>query len=410
MSPRPTTAQPRVALVGPRYTSIGATRLWRCQMTRRPIGIIVNGVTGRMGYHQHLVRSLLAIRDDGGLPVSGGDRLWPEPILVGRNEARLGEIAARHGLTDWTTDLAGALARPDAEIYFDAQVTAQREKAVRQAIEAGKHVYVEKPLAGDSTSAAGLARAAAQAGVCNGVVADKLFLPGLRKLKRLVDAGFFGRILSVRGEFGYWVFEGDWQAAQRPSWNYRAQDGGGITLDMFPHWQYVLEGLFAPIRTVQCTVATHIPTRVDEAGNPYQATADDAAYATLELAGGIVVAINSSWCARVNRDELVEFQVDGTHGSAVAGLRECRIQHRVVTPRPTWNPDVPSELDFRAQWQPVPDNDDFDNGFKVQWEAFLRHVVDGAAFPWDFAAATRGVRLAELALQSARDGCRLDMP
>ncbi|WFE65561.1 Gfo/Idh/MocA family oxidoreductase [Micromonospora sp. WMMD714] len=379
-------------------------------MTRRSIGIIVNGVTGRMGYRQHLVRSLLALREQGGLALGDGTRIWPEPILVGRDETRLRAVAERHGLTDWTTDLAAALARDDAEIYFDAQVTQQREKAIRQAIEAGKHVYTEKPLAESSAAALELARAADAAGIRTGVVQDKLFLPGLRKLKRLIDGGFFGRILSVRGEFGYWVFEGDWQPAQRPSWNYRAEDGGGIVMDMFPHWQYVLEELFAPVRAVTCVAATHVPQRVDEAGRPYRATADDAAYGIFELDGGVVAALNSSWTTRVHRDELVEFHVDGTEGSAVAGLRRCRVQHRAVTPMPVWNPDLPTTEDFRAQWTEVPDNEEFDNGFKAQWEAFLRHVVTGAPFSWDFLAGARGVQLAELGLRSAREGRRVEVP
>ncbi|MGC4806916.1 Gfo/Idh/MocA family protein [Micromonospora sp. DT233] len=379
-------------------------------MTRRPIGIIVNGVTGRMGYRQHLVRSLLAIREQGGVPLADGTRIWPELTLVGRNEQRLRDIAERHGLTDWTTDLSAALTRDDVEVYFDAQLTQQREKAVRQAIDAGKHIYTEKPLAESSAAALELARAADAAGVRSGVVQDKLFLPGLRKLKRLVDGGFFGRILSVRGEFGYWVFEGDWQPAQRPSWNYRASDGGGIVMDMFPHWHYVLAEIFAPVRAVTCVAATHIPRRVDEAGRPYPATADDAAYGIFELDGGIVAQLNSSWAVRVNRDELVEFQVDGTEGSAVAGLRGCRVQHRSVTPKPVWNPDLPATESFRAQWAEVPDNDEFDNGFKVQWEAFLRHVVAGDAFPWDFLAGARGVQLAELGLRSAREHRRVEVP
>ncbi|WP_432987878.1 Gfo/Idh/MocA family protein [Dactylosporangium sp. CA-233914] len=379
-------------------------------MNRVPIGIVLNGVTGRMGYRQHLVRSLLAIREEGGLPAGDGRRIWPEPILVGRNPAKLQEIAERHGLTDWTTDLDAALHRDDVRIYFDAQVTQQREKAIRAAIEAGKHVYTEKPLAEDTAAAADLCRAARAAGVKHGVVQDKLFLPGLRKLARLVEGGFFGRILSVRGEFGYWVFEGDWQAAQRPSWNYRSADGGGIVVDMFPHWQYVLERIFAPVRSVQATIATHIPTRVDESGAVYDATADDAAYGVFELEGGIIAQINSSWAVRVHRDELVEFQVDGTHGSAVAGLRECHIQHRGATPKPVWNPDLPATERFREQWQKVPDNEPFDNGFKVQWERFLRHVVDDTAFPWDFAAGARGVQLAELGLESARTGRRIEIP
>jgi predicted dehydrogenase len=241
---------------------------------------------------------------------------------------------------------------------------------------------------------------------------DKLSLPGLRKLKRLVDGGFFGRILSVRGEFGYWVFEGDWQEAQRPSWNYKAEEGGGIILDMFCHWRYVLDQTFGAVKSVYCQGATHIPQRVDEQGTTYDATADDAAYGIFELSGGVIAQINSSWCTRVDRDELVEFHVDGTHGSAVAGLRECRLQHRGSTPKPVWNPDVPADRSghgFREQWQRVPDNDEFDNAFKAQWELFVRHVTDDAPFPHDFAAGARGVHVAEAGLRSSEEGRRIEL-
>ncbi|MEW2355563.1 Gfo/Idh/MocA family oxidoreductase [Spirillospora sp. NPDC029432] len=378
-------------------------------MARRSIGIVMNGVTGRMGYRQHLLRSILAIRDAGGLPLADGTVLWPEPVLVGRSEQKLRDLAERHGLEHWTTDLAEALERSDTEIYFDAQVTSARETAIRAAIAAGMHVYTEKPLAEGLEEALALARLADEAGIRHGVVQDKLFLPGLRKLQRLMDGGFFGRILSVRGEFGYWVFEGDWQEAQRPSWNYRAEDGGGIILDMFAHWRYVLDAI-APVRSVQALGATHIPERVDEHGKPYEATADDAAYGIFELEGGIVAQINSSWTTRVFRDELVEFQVDGTEGSAVAGLRRCRVQHRSMTPKPVWNPDLPATEDFRGQWQEIPDNEEFDNGFKAQWEMFLRHVYDDGPFAWDFYAGARGVQLAELGLRAWREGRRLDVP
>ncbi|KQV12416.1 MULTISPECIES: Gfo/Idh/MocA family protein [unclassified Kitasatospora] len=379
-------------------------------MPRTVIGIVMNGVTGRMGYRQHLVRSILAIREQGGLALENGEVLWPEPILVGRNELKLKELAERHDLAHWTTSLDDALAHPLAKVYFDAQVTPAREQAIRTAIAAGKHIYTEKPTAESLDAALELARLARAAGVCNGAVQDKLFLPGLLKLKRLVDSGFFGRILSVRGEFGYWVFEGDQQAAQRPSWNYRAEDGGGMILDMFPHWQYVLEGIIAPIRSVYAHTATHIPERVDEQGKPYPATADDAAYGIFELDGGITAQINSSWAVRVDRDELVEFQVDGTEGSAVAGLRNCRFQHRAATPKPVWNPDLPVTESFRDQWQQVPDNGEFDNGFKVQWELFLRHVVTGSEYRWDLLEGAKGVQLAELGLRSAAEGRRLGVP
>ncbi|HEY9524838.1 MAG TPA: Gfo/Idh/MocA family oxidoreductase [Thermopolyspora sp.] len=373
-------------------------------MSVRTIGVVMNGVTGRMGHHQHLVRSVLAINEQGGVPLSGGDRVKLRPVLAGRDAGKLAKLAAQHGIAHHTTDLDAALADEDNVIYFDAQITQARVKATLNAISAGKHVYVEKPTAETTAEAFALAEAANAKGVKNGVVQDKLFLPGLRKLRRLIDGGFFGRILSVRGEFGYWVFEGDWQQAQRPSWNYRAEDGGGIILDMFPHWNYVLESLFGQVKSVYAMAATHIPTRVDEQGRPYAATADDAAYAVFELEGGVIAQINSSWAVRVNRDELVEFQVDGTHGSAVAGLRNCRIQHRSTTPKPVWNPDLPATARFRDGWQEVPDNEEFDNGFKIQWEMFVRHVLEDAPFPYDFASGARGVRLAELGLRSSVEG------
>jgi predicted dehydrogenase len=379
-------------------------------MAQQKIGIIMNGVTGRMGTNQHLIRSIVAIRNQGGLALANGDTLYPDPVLLGRSAARVGALARAHGIERWSTSLEECLANPADTIYFDAQTTAARAPAVRAAIAAGKHIYCEKPSADDLATALDLARLANAAGVKHGVVQDKLFLPGLLKLKRLIDGGFFGRILSVRGEFGYWVFEGDWQPAQRPSWNYRAADGGGIIMDMLCHWRYVLDNLFGQVRGVSCLGATHIPERVDEQGRPYAATADDAAYATFEIAGGIIAQINSSWCVRVYRDELFSLQVDGTEGSAVAGLRECRVQHRAITPKPVWNPDIPSPIDFWQTWQEVPDNAVFDNGFKIQWERFLRHVAEGAPFPWDLLAGARGVQLAELGLQSWRERRWVEVP
>ncbi len=379
-------------------------------MSPSTIGIILNGVSGRMGYRQHLVRSVLALREEGGVLLSDGSRVQLEPILVGRDEAKLAEIARRHGLEHYTTDLDAALADARWQVYADFLVTRARPAAIRKAIAAGKAVYTEKPSAGTYEEAIDLARLAREAGVKNGVVHDKIYLPGLRKLRRLVESGFFGRILSVRGEFGYWVFEGDWQTAQRPSWNYRAEDGGGIVLDMFPHWNYVLENIVGPVRSVYARAVTHIPTRVDERGVPYAATADDAAYAVLELEGGVLAQINSSWDVRVHRDELVEFQVDGTHGSAVAGLFGCRIQPRDATPKPTWNPDLPDEHDYAAGWIEVPDNDPVQNGFKLQWEDFVRHVVEDAPHPHDLFSGARGVRLAELALESSATGRRVEIP
>ena len=379
-------------------------------MRRKVIHVALNGVTGRMGYRQHLVRSLLAIREQGGVQLEDGTTVYPEPVLVGRSEERLRAIASRHGLDRWTTDLDEVLADPEVEVYFDTQITSAREASLMRAIEAGKHVYTEKPVAGSLAGALRLARAARAAGVTHGVVHDKLFLPGVIKLRRLVEAGFFGRVLSVRLEFGYWVFEGDLVAAQRPSWNYRADEGGGIVLDMFPHWQYLLTDLFGPIGALYVRTATHIPKRWDESGRPYEATADDAAYAVLEFTSGAVGSVNSSWAVRVNRRELLELQVDGTHGSAVAGLRHCAIQHRVSTPMPVWNPDLPDPIDYQAQWADVPDTASVDNGFKVEWELFLKSAASGQPFGWDLTEGAKGVQLAELALRSSAEGRRIDVP
>jgi predicted dehydrogenase len=382
-------------------------------MAVRNIGIIMNGVTGRMGLNQHLIRSIVGIRREGGAPLPNGDRLIPDPILVGRDEGKLREIAAAHGIERVSTDLDACLANAADDIYFDATLTNLRAANVRKAIAAGKHVYCEKPLATSTDEALELAKLAKRRGVKHGVVQDKLFLPGVRKLKRLVDSGFFGRILSVRGEFGYWVFEGDLQPAQRPSWNYRQEDGGGIIVDMFAHWRYLLDHTFGAVKAVQCVGTTHIPERVDERGRRYAVTADDAAYATflLDGAGGdIVVAMNSSWAVRVYRDELLQIQVDGTLGSAVAGLRGCKTQHRVNTPKPVWNPDVPNPINFYEQWHEVPDNGEFDNAFKVQWEMFLRHVVTGEPFTHDFMEGARGVQLAELGLRSWAERRWVDVP
>ena len=371
----------------------------------------MNGVTGRMGTHQHLVRSILAIVREGGIRVSDDLVLMPEPILTGRNPHKLRALADEHGPPvlgrplEWTTDVAAAVADPGCDVFFDASGTLQRERFVKMAVAAGKPVYCEKPTAVDTEQALTLARLCEDAGLKNGVVQDKLWLPGLRKLAMLRRQGFFGRILSVRGTFGYWVFSGHEpdQPAQRPSWNYRRADGGGIMLDMFCHWRYVIDNLFGPVRSLVALGRTDLPERVDESGRPYAATADDSAYAIFVLDDGTVCQFNSSWCVRVRRDDLLVLQVDGSAGSAVAGLRDAWAQPVTGTPKPVWNPDIPQPIDFAADWQKVPDNCTYDNAFKAQWELFLRHVATDAPFPWTLREGARGVQLAELGQTSWRE-------
>ena len=383
-------------------------------LEKKPIRIAMNGITGRMGYRQHLLRSILPIRDAGGFALEDGTRVQVEPILVGRSEARIRELAEKHKVSEWTTDLDAVINDPTVDVVFDASMTSLRAATLKKAMLAGKHIFTEKPTAETLEEAIELARIGKEAGVTSGVVHDKLYLPGLVKLRRLVDEGFFGRILSIRGEFGYWVFEGDVQAAQRPSWNYRKEDGGGMTTDMFCHWNYVLEGIIGQVKSVNAKTATHIPARWDEAGKEYKATADDASYGIFELEtpGGdeVIGQINSSWAVRVYRDELVEFQVDGTLGSAVAGLNKCVAQQRAHTPKPVWNPDLPVTESFRDQWQEVPANAELDNGFKLQWEEFLRDVVAGREHRFGLLSAARGVQLAELGLQSSAERRTLDIP
>ena len=364
------------------------------------VGVILNGVTGRMGTNQHLMRSLVAIIQQGGVMLNNNERILPDPILVGRNEAKLRRLCEQSGVSRFTTDLDKALADPHDAVYFDAQTTPHRAAAMRRAIAAGKHVYCEKPVAVTTAEALALHRLAVAAGCKNGVVQDKLFLPGIVKLWNLIRRGFFGRILSVRGEFGYWVFEGQDIPGQRPSWNYRREDGGGIILDMLCHWRYLLDNLFGPVQAVCCRGATHIPQRVDENGNPYVCSAEDAAYATFELEGGIVAQFNSSWCVRVRRDDLLTLQVDGTDGSAVAGLRDCWVQPYGATPRPVWNPDVPQPIRFLDGWLPVPEQQPFENAFKVQWELFLRHVVRDEPFRWSLLEGAKGLQLVEAGMES----------
>jgi predicted dehydrogenase len=374
------------------------------------VGIIMNGVTGRMGTNQHLLRSIAAIIKQGGVKLSPDEVILPDPILLGRNPVKLQQLAARAGVTRWSTDLDAALADPHNIIYFDSQTTDRRADGVKRAIKAGKHIYCEKPTAVDTKTALELFKLAKKAGVKQGVVQDKLWLPGLMKLKELIHRGFFGKILSVRGEFGYWVFEGDTIPLQRPSWNYRKEDGGGMIVDMLCHWRYVLDHVFGPVKAVSCLAATHVDKRWDEQGRTYPCTADDSAYSTFELEGGVIAHFNSSWTVRVRRDDLLTLQVDGTHGSAVAGLRDVWIQPYGATPRPVWNPDIPQPINFFEGWQKLPEQREYDNAFKVQWELFLRHVVKGEAFPWSLLEGAKGVQLAALGLASSARRAWVNVP
>jgi predicted dehydrogenase len=379
-------------------------------MASKSIRILMDGVTGRLGQNQHLIRSLLAIRNEGGLVLANGDRLVPEPVLLGRNAEKLATLASAHGGLAWSTDVAASLADPAVEIYFDAALTAGRVGRAKRAIAAGKHIYLEKPVADSLDDALDLYRAAKAAGVKHGVVQDKVFLPGFHKLRKVRDAGFFGRILSVRLEFGWWVFDGELFPSQRSSWNYKKREGGGLILDMFPHWRYILENLVGNIEAVSCRKTTQVPKRRDERGEPYDVDVEDEVFATLQIEGGILAQIDCSWASRVKRDDMLTMKIDGTLGSAVTTLHRCFIQPLAGTPKPVWSVDVLQATDFNAQWQEVPDVDVNKNSYRCGWELFLKHVVDGTPFPSPLLAGAKGVQLAEACYRSDAERRWIDLP
>ncbi len=379
-------------------------------MKKHTVGIIMNGVTGRMGTNQHLMRSILEIMKQGGISIAHDEIIMPDPILVGRNKAKLDQLARLSGIKKYTTDLDKVLDDNDYTVYFDAQTTGRRADAVKKAAKAGKHIYCEKPVATNTKTALDLYDVCEKAGVKHGVVQDKLWLPGLIKLQRLIQNNFFGEILSVRGEFGYWVFEGHTIPSQRPSWNYRKEDDGGIIVDMLCHWRYVLDNIFGKVEAVSCLGATHIKERMDESGKLYTCTADDSAYATFQLDNNVIAHFNSSWCVRVRRDDLLTLQVDGTKGSAVAGLRDCYTQHYCATPKPVWNPDIEQPISFLNGWAKVPEQEPYDNAFKAQWELFLKHVVIDEPFSWNLLEGAKGVQLAEKGLESWNKKAWVDIP
>ena len=371
-------------------------------MPDRKIGVVIDGATGRLGSTQHL-RALLDIRREGGLSLKSGNRLMPEPLLLGRNREKLAALADKSGGLRWSIDRDACLADPAIDIYFDATATGGRPDRARASFAAKKHVYLEKPIAQNLEDALALARAAESAGRKGGVVQDKLFLPGLKKLRKLYDSNFFGRVLSIRLDFGWWVFDGDLFPAQRPSWNYQKATGGGLILDMFAHWRYIFDRLLGPISAVSCRHATGQPRRIDESGMPYNVDVEDHAFAMFELEGGVLAQISSSWASRVKRDDLLQIQVDGTLGSAVTGLHRCFVQPLIATPKPFFSPEQPQQMNFDEQWQEVPDVLPFENGYRAGWELFLRHVAEDAPFSAPLLEGAKSVQLAEACYKSDRE-------
>jgi predicted dehydrogenase len=377
-------------------------------MADRRIGIILNGATGRMGTTQH-VPNLLAIAAEGGLKLRNGDRLVPDLLIVGRDPDRLSALACAHGGLRWTTNLTEALHTPD-DIFMDCAATGDRPVRVRRAIAAGKHIHIEKPTASTVDEAMELARLAHKAGVKHGVIQDKLFLPGFAKLLFVKNAGFFGRVLSIKIDAGSWIFDGVTQECQRPSWNYRRAEGGGLALDMMAHWRYMVDRLAAPVIGVSAMMSTAIPKRVDEHGQLYDVDVEDTSHALLKLAGGAVGIITNSWATRVRRDDTMVVQIDGTAGSAVAGRMRCFTQSAVNTPEAFFGGGRPANMDFIAQWQEVPDSLPVRNPFRQCWEAFLRHVGEDAPYVSTLLEGAKAVQLADSAYRSVAEGRWMDLP
>ncbi len=378
-------------------------------MAIRTIGIIVNGATGRIGSTQHLANGLIPIIEEGGLAL-GDDRLVPRLLLVGRDPARLAAVARACNGADHTTDLAAALADPDYAIFFDAAATQQRVTALERAIAAGKHVYCEKPVAPTAAEGLALLDAARKRGLSHGAVEDKIDLPGLQKLAALTARGALGRIVGFRLEFGWWVFDGGDRPCQRPSWNYRA-GGGGLILDMYPHWRYVIETIVGRIARVASSEWTATPERVDEQGVRYRVAVEDSAATLVELENGAFGTILSSWATRMRRDDLLTLQVDGTEGSAVAGLHRCHVQSSAQTPAIAhFSVMKDIDADYRDGWQPAPPLAQYRNPYRVGWEAFLRHVATGAPLACDFTAGIRDVAFAEACHRSMRERSWVEIP
>ena len=372
-------------------------------MAIRTIGIILNGATGRICSTQHLANALLPIRDEGGLQV-GGDRVVPRLMLVGRNADKLAAMAKSYS-AEWSTNLDKALADPAFTVFFDAAATSQREASLEKAIVAGKHIYSEKPVARSVEKGFALLRTAHAKGLKAGAVEDKLYLPGLQKLCKLAAADFFGRVTGFRIEFGWWVFDGTEVPCQRPSWNYRKRDGGGLVLDMYPHWRYVIENTLGPIRRVTTALSTATPERIDEHGKRYTVDVEDNAATLVELESGAIGTILSSWATRVRRDDLLIFQIDGTKGSAIAGLHKCWTTTNAATPRTAhFSIAKDAGIDYRSHWAEVDDPGPFKNPYRIGWENFLRHLAAGAPLQADFAAGIRDVEFAEACYRSMKEG------
>jgi predicted dehydrogenase len=370
----------------------------------KEIGIIVNGATGRIASTQHLANVLLPIRAEGGLAI-GDDRVMPRLLLCGRDDGRLATLARANGIDRWTTDLDAALSEPGCSVFFDAAATKQRVPALTKAIAAGKHIYSEKPVALSVSDGRALLAAANSRKLKHGAVEDKIFLPGLQKLAQLADRKFFGRVAGFRLDFGWWVFDGFERKSQRPSWNYRRTGAGGLTMDMYPHWRYVIESILGPIRRVVAATATAVPQRADEGGARYDVDVDDTALTLAELNNGAVGTIVCSWATRVRRDDLLIFQIDGTGGSAIAGIHKCWAQSAGDTPDVRHiNPMADIGFDYRRDWKEVPGLAVYTNPYRVGWERFLRHIVAGQPLASDLSAGIRDVKLVEACHRSATEG------
>jgi predicted dehydrogenase len=377
-------------------------------MATRTVGVIIVGATGRMGTMQHL-RALMDMRGEGGLPLANGDRLMPDPLLVGRDAGRLKALAEANGGLRWTTDVGQSIGGPD-QVFMDCGATGGRAALVRRAIAAGKHIHVEKPTASTTEEAVELARLAARAGVKHGVIQDKLYLPGFAKLMALKQSGFFGRITGARIDFGAWIYDGSRQACQRPSWNYQRASGGGLGLDMLAHWRYMLDRIVAPVTRVTGQIGTATPARVDEQGRRYDVDVEDTVHVLLGLEGGVMASINTSWATRVMREDTFQMQVDGTQGSAIAGRRRCFTQSAATTPETFFAAATPQGIDFANQWTELPDGGPHKNPYRQCWELFLRHLGEDAPYVPTLLEGAKAVQLAELVYRSHAEGRWLDVP
>ena len=295
---------------------------------------------------------------------------------------------------------------PSFPILFDAAATKQRVSTLTKAIAAGKHIYSEKPVALSVADGMALLTAARARNLKHGAVEDKIFLPGLQKLSAARRAEILRPRHRLSPRFrlvGVRRIRAQKPAAklELPAKRCRRSHHGyvsALALRRSKAFSARSVGLWH-------ATATAIPQRADESGTRYDVDVDDTSLTLAELENGAVGTIACSWATRVRRDDLLTFQIDGTSGSAVAGLHRCWAQSAGDTPEVRHiNPMVDIGFDYRRDWKEVPGLAAYANPYRVGWDRFLKHIVTGEPLASDLSAGIRDVQTGGGLLSQRRRG------